>query len=340
MQEFASQIANWYQTNKRDLPWRSTNDPYKIWLSEILLQQTQIKQGLPYYLNFVAAFPTVQDLAKASEIEVIKLWQGLGYYSRARNLHFTAKYIVEQCHGDFPNTYEELIKLKGIGDYTASAIASFAFNKYEAVLDGNVFRVLSRLFDVDLDINSSEGKKFFKDLALELLPDQNAHIHNQAIMEFGALQCTPRNPNCEICPLLENCESFKKGSVSQRPIKLKKLKKKTRYLTFACLDDGRKTVLNRRIQKDIWQNMYEFPCIEGESLASFQEVLNSLHIDEEFQDHQMIELKHVLTHQTLYARLFHIKLKDIKGFETTLWTELESLPVPRLIEKFVEQIKD
>ena len=229
---FGQKLTSWYLQNKRDLPWRKTKNPYKIWLSEVILQQTRVVQGLPYYENFVNSFPTVFDLAKADEQQVLKIWQGLGYYSRARNLHHTAQYISENLNGEFPKTYNELIKLKGIGSYTASAIASFCFDEKVAVLDGNVYRVLSRYFGVETDISSSKAKKEFQNLADEVLDKNRPALFNQAIMEFGALQCVPKNPNCEVCVLNDSCLALKDKKVAQLPVKVKKTKVKKRFLNY------------------------------------------------------------------------------------------------------------
>ena len=235
---FSSKIISWYQQNYRDLPWRNTNDAYKIWLSEIILQQTRVSQGLPYYINFVTAFPTVNDLANADEQEVLKLWQGLGYYSRARNLHFTAKLVVENHNGIFPTTYDELIKLKGIGTYTAAAISSFSANEAVAVVDGNVFRVLSRVFNVNYDISLNTTKKYFIELAQKILSTTQPNLHNQAIMEFGALQCVPKSPNCLDCVFNDSCEAYKLKIVSELPVKLKKNKITKRFLNYVLIHDA------------------------------------------------------------------------------------------------------
>ena len=220
---------NWYATAQRDLPWRGTTDPYKVWLSEIILQQTRVIQGLPYYQRFISNYPTITDLAKAPEEEVLKLWQGLGYYSRAKNLHHTAQYIATELGGIFPKTYKELVKLKGIGDYTASAIASFCYNEPCPVVDGNVYRVLSRVFGIATPINSTQGAKEFKALAHECLDKANAGVYNQAIMEFGALQCTPQSPNCANCVLRDHCWAFHHNKVNELPVKLKKITIKKIY---------------------------------------------------------------------------------------------------------------
>ena len=218
--QFSSQIISWYLEFKRDLPWRNTTNPYNIWLSEIILQQTQVKQGLPYYEKFITHFPTVESLANADEEQVLKLWQGLGYYSRARNLHFAAKQIAES--GSFPTNYKAILELKGVGEYTAAAIASFAYKLPHAVVDGNVFRLLSRVYGVDIAINSTEGKKYFSKLANTLLDTKRPDTHNQAIMEFGAMMCKPKNPNCEQCPLSNECIAFNSNSIEAFPVKIKK----------------------------------------------------------------------------------------------------------------------
>ena len=255
--DFSSDLIQWYSFHKRPLPWRETKDPYRIWLSEIILQQTQIKQGLPYYLKFTANYPTVFDLAKASEDEVLKHWQGLGYYSRARNLHKTAKYVAEELNGVFPKTYKELLTLKGVGDYTASAIASICYEEPVAVVDGNVYRVLSRCFGVDTPINSTEGVKQFKRLAMSLLPKNNIGDYNQALMEFGAKQCKPKSPDCSNCPVDSECAALATASIQKLPIKLKKIKIRKRYLNFlVLLTKNHKTVMEKRIEKGIWQHLY------------------------------------------------------------------------------------
>ena len=282
---FNQTLTHWYSDNKRSLPWRKTKDPYFIWLSEIILQQTRVDQGLPYYESFVASFPTVFELANATEEHVLKLWQGLGYYSRARNLHFTAKHIVSEFNGEFPNTYDELIKLKGVGDYTASAIASICFNEPTAVVDGNVYRVLARYFGIDTPINSTKGIKEFKALAQNLLPKQLVGDYNQAIMEFGARQCKPANPNCDVCPLNNSCLSLAKGRVDKLPVKLKKTKITKKYFNFLVfVSNDEKTILEQRTKNGIWKNLYQFPLIETtksisintlKTNKSFKQILNS-----------------------------------------------------------------
>jgi len=268
--DFANSLTRWYLKNKRDLPWRNTQNPYFIWLSEIMLQQTRVAQGMPYFFAFTNAFPTVFDLANASEEQVLKLWQGLGYYSRARNLHKTAQFVATELDGKFPDTYKELIKLKGVGEYTAAAIASFSFDENVPVVDGNVFRVLSRYFDIETDILSSGAKKEFTALAYELMSKDNPALFNQAIMEFGALQCVPKNPNCEVCPLNNGCLALQKNKVDQLPVKSKKTKVKNRFFNYVVfLDENQNTIIQKRSDKGIWHNLYEFPLIETETEIDF-----------------------------------------------------------------------
>ncbi len=262
---FSKALISWYLQNQRDLPWRKTVNPYNIWLSEIMLQQTRVAQGLPYYLSFIEAFPTVHDLANAEEEKVLKLWQGLGYYSRARNLHATAKFVSKELKGNFPNSYKELLKLKGVGEYTAAAIASISFNENVAVVDGNVFRVLARYFGVEQDISDSKSKKTFQELANSLVPKNNAANFNQAIMEFGAIQCTPKSPDCNNCIFNKSCFALQKKKVNQLPIKTKKTKIKDRFLNYVIVKDSdAKFLIEKRTENGIWKNLFQFPLIETE----------------------------------------------------------------------------
>jgi A/G-specific adenine glycosylase len=273
---FSNILIAWYLDNKRDLPWRSTTNPYHIWLSEIMLQQTRVAQALPYFFAFSEAFPTVTDLADASEDKILRLWQGLGYYSRARNMHATAKIIAEQHHGNFPNSYKELIKLKGIGPYTAAAIASFAFREAVAVVDGNVYRVLSRIFGIDTDIAKSEAKSIFFELAQTHINVQKPDLFNQAIMEFGALQCVPKNPNCGLCPFAATCFAFQNGQVANLPVKSKAKKARKRYFNYFVVSNNKQQIiLQQRIQKDIWQKLYEFPLLETDAEIARAEALTA-----------------------------------------------------------------
>lgn len=255
-------IINWYTKNKRDLPWRNTRDPYLIWLSEIILQQTRVNQGLAYYQKFAKKYPTVGELAAADEQDVLNTWQGLGYYSRARNLHKTAKIISEQYKGTFPPEYAKIIQLPGIGDYTAAAISSFAFDEPQAVLDGNVFRVLSRIFNLNTAIDSTQGKKEFRVLAQEFLVKESPALHNQAIMEFGALQCTPKSPNCSICPLVLHCESHKQATQHHLPVKASKTKVRSRKLVYLHATINGRVTIQKREEKDIWQHLFQLPLLD------------------------------------------------------------------------------
>ncbi|WP_203256124.1 A/G-specific adenine glycosylase [Hyunsoonleella ulvae] len=339
---FSNILINWYSDNKRNLPWRKTKDPYFIWLSEIILQQTQVKQGLPYYEAFVSQFPTVFDLAKAEESEVLKLWQGLGYYSRARNLHFTAKYIVDELNGEFPNTYKGLLQLKGVGDYTASAIASICFDEPAAVVDGNVYRVLSRYFGINTPINSTAGIKAFKALAQELIPKKDPATFNQAIMEFGATQCRPKNPDCMFCPFQDTCVAYNKGMIDTLPVKLKKLKVKQRYFNFLVfLSEDKQTILEKREGKGIWQNLYQFPLIETEQHLEYDAFLKLVKKqpnlkNKAFELHQYnnVPKVHKLSHQHLNTTFWTITMDTVENgipFE-----KITEYPVPILIGKFIE----
>ena len=297
--DFNYNLIQWYSVHKRALPWRETKDPYKIWLSEIILQQTQIKQGLPYYLKFTTNYPTVFDLAKASEDDVLKNWQGLGYYSRARNLHYTAKYVAEKLKGVFPKTYKELLTLKGVGDYTASAIASICYEESAAVVDGNVYRVLSRCFGIDTPINSTEGVKQFKRLAMSLLPKKNIGDYNQAIMEFGAKQCKPKSPNCSNCPVDYKCIALATASIQKLPVKLKKNKIRKRYLNFlVLLTKNHKTVLEKRTEKGIWQHLYQFPMLESDTSITKEELLDNSDFKKIYEG-----ASELISDETLYKKM-------------------------------------
>jgi A/G-specific adenine glycosylase len=341
-------LHNWYLQNKRDLPWRNTQDPYFIWLSEVILQQTRVEQGLSYFLKFAETYPTVFDLAAAPQTEVLKIWQGLGYYSRARNMHATAQQIVEKYKGLFPDNALNLKELKGIGDYTAAAIASFAFNEAEAVLDGNVFRVLSRLFQIETPINTGKGKKEFTIVANEFLDKSRPAQHNQAIMELGALVCKPQNPNCLICPLQSICKSSKNEAYQYFPVKLKKLKVKQRFLNYLFFEYENQTLVRQRPSGDIWEALYDLPLIEtpteikeDELFGLLFEIVPSLKISN-ISLQKSIELKHQLTHQTLFAKFYVLKIEEkIEPIQHSKWVAIELLkkiPASRLFEKFQESI--
>ena len=340
-------LINWFAKNCRDLPWRDNPTPYQVWLSEIILQQTRVSQGLDYYLRFVERWPDVKALADATEEEVLKMWQGLGYYSRARNLHHCAQQVVAQYGGKFPADFELLKQLKGVGNYTAAAIASIAFNLPHAVVDGNVYRVLARLYDIDTPININEGQKLFAQLADELLNREQPGLHNQALMEFGALHCTPKSPDCLHCPLQSHCLAFAHQTIAQRPVKLQKTKVTTRYFNYLVFRINDSVYLHKRNDNDIWKNLYDFPCIESQKPMSVEEVVDS----EEFKE--LIENKpftiisvspvftHKLTHRTLLAQFIEIKLeKKLLQIKTndlflTPETELGDFPIPRLIDLYL-----
>lgn len=342
---FSQEILQWYHKNKRDLPWRNTTEPYNIWLSEIILQQTRVVQGMPYYLKFLDAFPTVRHLANAPEEKVLKFWQGLGYYSRARNLHATAKMVVNEHNGTFPNTYVGLKSLKGVGDYTASAIASICFNIPEPVVDGNVYRVLARYFGVDIPINSSEGIKYFKELARKVMDVDDARDYNQGIMEFGAIQCAPKKPYCMLCPLQESCVALKDNKVDVLPIKLKKTKVRKRYFNYLVFLDGKKnTILEQRKGKGIWQNLYQFPLVESEKelqVEEFEQILmkeNRFPRYRSFSMYNEIPIVHKLSHQHLHTKFWIIETNH--SLENGIsWEQIAQFPVPVLIADFIQTFK-
>ena len=343
---FNSKLTYWYSTHKRDLPWRSTKDPYRIWLSEIILQQTQIKQGLPYYIKFVTHYPTVFDLAQATEDMVLKDWQGLGYYSRARNLHKTAQYIAEELNGVFPKNYKELLKLRGVGDYTASAIASICYEEKTAVVDGNVYRVLSRFFGIETPINSTQGTKQFKARATSLLPQKNIGDYNQAIMEFGARQCKPKSPDCLKCPLANDCVAHNTGQIQLFPVKLKKLKVTKKYFNFLVVNSkNHKTILEKRTTKGIWQNLYQFPLIETSKTELNKNFIANL-------DHKILkklsiksielfnkkEIIHRLSHQELYIKFWILHTSDNLK-QGIVWSEVSKRAVPIVIARFIREFQ-
>lgn len=341
--KFAPTIINWYQSNKRDLPWRHTKDPYKIWISEIILQQTRVNQGLKYYLKFIEHFPKVADMALASEDEVLKLWQGLGYYSRARNLHATAKIIHKEHKNCFPDNYNELLKLKGVGPYTAAAIASFAYNEAQAVVDGNVFRLLSRYYGIHTPINSTEGQKEFAALAKTLLDHKQPGTYNQAIMEFGAMQCKIKQVDCEACPLKNSCKAYASNWQDVLPIKIKKTKVKNRYFDYFIISHKKEYLLQQRLQKDIWIKLYEFPMLESDAVLEEKTIMKSSWWAENIpQQSQLNQIKtakvHKLSHQHIHARFWYIESKqkpDINQCISVAEDALENYAVPKLIADFL-----
>jgi A/G-specific adenine glycosylase len=341
---FQQELINWYHLHKRSLPWRDTTDAYVIWLSEIILQQTRVEQGMPYFNKFLAQFPTIADFANATETQVLKLWQGLGYYSRGRNMLYTAQQVRDGYSNVFPMAYDDLIKLKGIGEYTAAAISSFSSNEGRAVVDGNVFRVLSRYFGIATAINSTAGKKEFTQLAQSLILDQEPAVYNQAIMEFGALQCKPKNPDCRTCPLNQNCYALQNKVIDQLPVKIRKMEKRTRYFNYLILKSEGLVAIKLRQAGDIWQHLYDFPLIE--TLHSFEEqpadLLREIEgkLGTQCQVKSVSKIKHLLTHQIIYVHFFAIDNYIINFSQNTdlKWVseaELDELPQPKVITEFI-----
>lgn len=339
-------LEQWYEVHKRHLPWRETNDPYLIWLSEVILQQTRVDQGLDYFLRFAKRFPTVRDLASAEEAEVLKMWQGLGYYSRARNLHTTAKIIVDQYCCEFPRSYKEIIYLRGVGDYTASAILSISFNLPYSVVDGNVYRVLSRLFAIDHFIDKNDGKKYFSELAFSLLDYEKPGLYNQAIMDFGAMQCVPVNPDCQGCVMADICMAYSAGKVSEYPRKAGKVQVRNRYFNYLDVRFKDKMYLHKRTKKDIWLNLYELPLIESNEELSIEGLLGDSQFLELFGKVRVIKItpsikmKHILSHQRIFASFYKIQID--KSLHNDDFLEVDSsekdlYPISRLTEKYFEQ---
>jgi A/G-specific adenine glycosylase len=339
---FSKKIVQWYLQNKRDLPWRSTKDPYKVWLSEIILQQTRVIQGLPYYNRFVSTYPSVKHLADAPLEQVLRLWQGLGYYTRARNLHKCAKHIVSDHAAKFPKTFSKLKNLPGVGDYTAAAIASFSFKEQVAVVDGNVFRVLARVFGIDTPINTNAGKMEFSALANQLIDVNAPDIHNQAIMEFGATCCTPKNPCCDSCPLKQSCDSFNKKTQHLLPVKEAKVKVRERYFYYLVMRKGNKIQMRQRTEKDIWMGLYDFPLIEKnktiKEAALTKEIATVL--KSKIKNYVITDVqKHILTHQKIFYRFIVIDVSDEKTSNGQFYTsrQIAALPKPILIARFFEE---
>ena len=341
--EFARLLIEWYHEHKRDLPWRNTNDPYLIWISEIILQQTRVAQGYAYYQRFIERFPNLESLAAAEENEVLKYWQGLGYYSRARNLHQAAISV----NGVFPVKYEDILKLKGVGTYTAAAICSFAYNQPHAVVDGNVYRVLSRFFGINEPIDSGKGKKIFASLAHDLLDKIQPALYNQAIMDFGALQCTPLSPDCTVCPFKNRCFAFNHNMVSSLPIKQNKTKTSERFFYYLLIRDNGNIYLNKRTKNDIWKNLYELPLIESNTALAVDDFIRKQEFASIFKEDSVVNVrllnktKHVLSHRIIYADFYELEAQDIKMDFLSKYTrlnmaDLELYPVSRLMHNFFE----
>ena len=341
--EFARLLIEWYHEHKRDLPWRNTNDPYLIWISEIILQQTRVAQGYAYYQRFIERFPNLESLAASEENEVLKYWQGLGYYSRARNLHQAAISV----NGVFPVKYEDILKLKGVGIYTAAAICSFAYNQPHAVVDGNVYRVLSRFFGINEPIDSGKGKKIFASLAHDLLDKVQPALYNQAIMDFGALQCTPLSPDCTVCPFKNRCFAFNHNMVSSLPIKQNKTKTSERFFYYLLIRDNGNIYLNKRTENDIWKNLYELPLIESNTALAVDDFIRKQEFASIFKEDSVVNVrllnktKHVLSHRIIYADFYELEAQDIKMDFLSKYTrlnmaDLELYPVSRLMHNFFE----
>jgi A/G-specific adenine glycosylase len=347
MQGISKTIIDWYRQNKRELPWRDIKDAYKIWISEIILQQTRVNQGMNYYLRFVKRFPDVKSLANADEEEVLRYWQGLGYYSRARNLHKAAHQIMDRHNGVFPTEFSDIITLPGIGVYTASAISSFAYNQPYAVVDGNVYRVLARYFGIETPIDTPKGIKQFAEMANAILDHENAGLHNQALMEFGALQCIPVSPDCLNCPLTLSCKAFENKLIATLPIKEKKVKVKERFFNYLFINLNENTFLQKRTNNDIWKNLYEFPLIETEKQISIDELTAHNDFIVLFRDIEDINIrnisapvKHILTHRIIYATFVTIEIrrsnKQLEKLTKTSLSEVQNFAVSRLIDLFLQ----
>jgi A/G-specific adenine glycosylase len=345
---FSDTLIHWYRNNKRDLPWRNTNDAYLIWLSEIILQQTRVEQGRPYYNKFSEKYPDVKSFAAASEDDILRLWQGLGYYSRGRNMLKTAKIVTANFNGVFPTAHQDLIKLTGIGDYTAAAISSFSVNEAKAVVDGNVYRLLARYFGIDTPINSAKGKKQFQAIADELINPNNAGEHNQAMIEFGALQCKPKKPNCTICPFISSCFAYQNQKVNELPIKLKKLKIKERFFYFFIVQKEQQILIKRRGNQDIWAGLHDLPSVEFNQRTNFKDVAAHQEFKNWFLKSPIIhsvsdEIKHILTHQRIYARFVHIENSNHEAIvqNNCFWVNIDDLHnygQPKLIFEFLKKL--
>jgi A/G-specific adenine glycosylase len=344
---FTQEVVSWYLINKRDLPWRETRDPYIIWLSEIIMQQTRVEQGMPYFMRFAENYPTVADFASASEDEILKHWQGLGYYSRGRNMHHTAQVVMEEHAGYFPKHYEKLLRLKGIGEYTAAAISSFSADEARAVVDGNVFRLLSRYFGIDTPINSSPGKKVFTALANEVLDKAAPGIYNQAVMEFGSLQCKPVKPDCSVCPLQAGCDAYRSKRIADLPVKIKFQKVRDRYFNFIVAVSNGAVLMHKRGPKDIWENLYQLPLFETASPISGTELIASKEFIETFGNNVLVKrtsatVKQLLSHQRLHAKFVEILNFKLNKNVSRDWfyatgTDLSTLAQPKLIFEFLEK---
>lgn len=342
---FSNKILKWYNTEKRELPWREISNPYHIWISEVILQQTRIDQGINYYLRFIENFPSLESLATTEVDNVLKLWQGLGYYSRARNLHFASQQILRNFNGTFPETADELKKIKGIGDYTSAAIASIAFNEPVPAIDGNVYRVLSRIFGIEDPIDTGKGKKTFRALADQLIDKKHPGDFNQAVMEFGALHCKPRQPLCEECIFLNDCVAYSKQMIQKLPVKSKKTKVRNRYFYYLYIEQGNFIYFKKRTEKDIWNNLFDFPLVETSHQMNFEKITASKDWQSIFNDLPIEisaisdEVIHLLSHQRIHARFIHIQLISEKNLPTNFLKidkrNIFDLAVPKIIENYL-----
>jgi len=344
--QLSKTLIDWFIKNKRDLPWRNIKDPYRIWISEIILQQTRVSQGLDFYLRFIQRYPDIQQLAEADLEEVLTFWQGLGYYSRARHIHEAAKSIQSDFQGIFPQQYEDILALKGVGSYTAAAIMSLVWNQPYPVIDGNVYRVLGRLFAVDIPIDTGKGKKIYEELAYSLMDPRQAGLHNQAIMEFGALQCVPQKPACAQCPLHDKCLGFASGTPLKFPVKQRTINVRVRYFNFFLIHLEGNTYLSHRTKKDIWEGLFEFPLIETSQSTNFEEISKTVPFKNLFRNTGKIsfsvisnEVKHVLTHQILYATFYKAEIQKenacLKEYIKTPLEKISGYAFPRLIHRFL-----
>jgi A/G-specific adenine glycosylase len=349
MTEIKKKIRDWYRVNRRKLPWRETGDPYRIWVSEIILQQTRVDQGKDYYLRFLEKFPNLESLARAEEDEVLKVWEGLGYYSRARNMHAAAKHVFYRKEGRFPGTYSEILELKGVGPYTAAAVASMAFQEPRAVIDGNVHRVLSRLSGIEETPGNYRTSSRITREADKLLDEEDPGTHNQAIMELGALVCTPVQPACDKCPLKDLCHAYKNNRTAELPVRAKPQSRRTRYFHYLVFSNGQGIWLGSRRNKDIWQGLYEFPLIETSGKVSTESLMKTESWSGFVGRHGIkpskvsVPVKHVLSHQEIQARFYHIRVDhsfSLPGFKEVGEKELDRYPVPKLIRNYLDGLRD
>jgi A/G-specific adenine glycosylase len=344
--DFKILLIGWYRKFQRDLPWRYTSNPYHIWVSEIILQQTRVAQGLGYFKCFIDAFPTIMDLAKAHEDEVLKVWQGLGYYTRARNLHYAAKFVVDNYNGELPNSYHELLKIRGIGPYSAGAIASFAFKQPVPAIDGNVYRIIARVFGVFASPYTAVGKRYFSQLVTELMDKESPDIFNQALLDFGALQCVPQSPDCSNCPFEQYCYAFRNNMIKSLPVKSKRIIPIDRFFTYLLIRHQSHTFISKRVGKDIWHSLYEFPLIETAELPNSSEIHSIPQWKKIFKGtipkvlFISPEVKHQLSHQTIYSQFIIVEIDNStpvldRQYQKVPINYLDNFSTPKLIDNFL-----